>query len=557
MHDHFRLAERALGGGDTAAAQVHALLAVAQRLDRDRAEAPAPTSLQEPPANGATASGQPATSDEPVRPARFDVVLRPGEDVVAAVNAAPPGSTLLLPPGVVRGAWGLRPADGVQVWSQGTTNLRGTTLLPAGAWTRDARSRWRTRLTVRLLPDYATTENSRDPFDLNVQPEMLFAEGLPLLRVPSDPGPAQWSIEDGGDGSTHLVTGESPHEAMLELAHAGPGGAYDAVSSGASDVVLANLHLSHYAVPLFRGAVGRHHDDGDAMGSGWRLHAVAVTDVSAAGLSLGPGATMTRSFVTRCAQVGVRVSGGDDHRGAGVVTMRDSAVSGCGQRGLVAREAGGVHVEGCAAVGERLWLHDNEGNGWVVRDDPGAATAALRSSLVERNGSGGVVLHRCAAGEGTTHDLAENVVRGNGEHALLGTDEGAGIALVDTRALRLVANLVQGNAANQVVLADDGAPPGLRDVELRANHLAGRAPLVRLRRGRNGGANPRSEVRGGDNVWHALPDERVVVLPDGRLADLDGWALDGDRRALPEERPATPFVPAVRADATVGPVYER
>ncbi len=557
MTDHYLDATRLLAEGRTSDALVHAVLAVAQRMgaqDVTDGSKPNLAIVRDADASLRRANGNTPKESDLLPPARFDRTIQHGEDIVQVVNHAPPGTTIMLPSGVIRGVWGLRPRDGVEIWSDGTTELRGTTVLPLHRWENAGVGRWTTAMQFRLLPDYATSDNTRDPFDPNVQPEKLYADGVALRRVVSEPQAGEWSLELSDDGHHRIATGESPADSEIEFAHSGPDGTYDLISSSAAGVVLANFTVSRYATPLYRGAIGRLSEDRDAMGPGWRLHRILVTDVSGSGICLGEGALVEHCRVQRCGQTGIRAARqSDDSVGMEPIVITETAVSGCGHLVTTAHEGGAIHVDGIPTIGRKLWLYDNPGAGWVLDNDRHAKQAGLEQSLVERNGNAGVVDRRGAAFGGRTRTYTRNVIRFNGTSIASSSSDGSGLVIHDSADVQVMDCRVYGNAGHQVVLADHGDDPGLRRVSLSDNHVAGGRPLLKLQRGRTSSHNPRAEVTGRNNHWYARREERPIALPDGRLATLDAWALETDQLADPDNTPPDAFDLDVLTQASYGP----
>lgn len=433
-----------------------------------------------------------------------DVVVGPDDDLVAAVASAPPGSTVVLAPGVHRIAAPLRPADGLVVIGAGGAVLSGAVPLDDLRRTEEG---WSSppgtapRLPRLDVDDSPVCRPSAPECD---QPVTVFVGSRRLDPVaPGErPGPGEALLHADG----RVVLGADPAGEPVEVAVTPA-----AFVPGGDDVTVANLIIERFATTAQSGAVGVEE------ARGWRVIACELRDSAAAGVYLGPGGELRDSWVHHQGQIGVKGAG------EGVVVIGNRI-----DRNNTARfddywEAGGsklVRTRDLILSGN--WVHDNDGPGiWTDIDN---VDARIEGNLSERNARAGIWHEISFAAT-----IRGNLARDNGTAAEPQTDtEGAGIIVANSSDVLVEDNEVRGNGAGIVLREQErgGSELGpwvLDDVVVRDN-------LVVMAEGFTGIKADEPAAR--DLVFegnrYVVTDRPAFRLEDGRDVTLSRWRAAGN-----------------------------
>ncbi|ABF40669.1 hypothetical protein Acid345_1668 [Candidatus Koribacter versatilis Ellin345] len=231
-----------------------------------------------------------------------DVIhLSPGDDIQAAVNANPAGTSFVLSAGEYR-LQSIRPKDNDSFQGEGLVVLNGSQVLPAEpATTYTGQSLWKVRATPNRV-QYGQCQS--------VAPLCGYTQDLFVRGVLMAPAPYLIFLTPRSfyfDRNTHQIffvraQSSSVHAALfVELATRNY-----AFYGSAKGVRIANLVVEKYANEAQKGAIG-----GDRSGSGWTLDNVEVRWNHGAGVELGPRSTLQNSKIHHNGQLGVAMSGPD------------------------------------------------------------------------------------------------------------------------------------------------------------------------------------------------------------------------------------------------------
>lgn len=354
------------------------------------------------------------------------VVIAPGDDWQAVVDATAPGSTFVIEPGVHRAASVVVRSGDRFVGRDGAVMDGSRTVED---WTRDG-DRW-TSDGVQPTADEPRGD-LQDGWAQHGYPEELFLDGERLLHVagPDDVGPGSWWFDVAGE---RLVLGEDPtgHEVAISVvpfAFRGP---------MTTDVSIEGLEVRRYATPSQRGAI-------DALeATDWIVRGVDVHHNHGVGVRVDRGMVLADSRIADNGQIGVsgaQSSAGHDRP----IVVVNNEISGNGVlRYTPYWESGGVkltHAE--AAV-----VHDNVvvGNGGVgIWYDLDSSGGVITDNEVRDNAAAGIFYE--ISDRGT---IARNVVTDNGHD--VPADLAAGIWLSNSGLTSVTANVLVGNV-NEILL---------------------------------------------------------------------------------------------------------
>jgi hypothetical protein len=312
------------------------------------------------------------------------VPLTATQDVQAAIQAAPPGTTFLFSPGIYRQV-SIIPKDGDRFLGQGSTVLNGSKLLkmqPDGDLWSAAEP------VAKSDPKYCLKDHPRcfilsDLFiDDHIQAPVADRENL---------GPGTWYYDLDAQ-KVYLSTNPAGHKVELSTTVA-------AFSGRATNVQISGLVVEKYASPPQRGAIGS--GGVKAIPSGWTVTNVEARWNHGAGIHLGSNGRIDSCNVHDNGQLGLGGSGADILVSNNTIAFNNYA----GYR--VDWEAGATKFAKTDHLIVRSNnVHDNQGNGiWTDIDNI--------HLLVEKN----TVVNN--ANEGIRHEIGydavirDNLLRGN------------------------------------------------------------------------------------------------------------------------------------------------
>lgn len=216
------------------------------------------------------------------------ITLQAGDDIQAAVDAAPEGALFVLEPGIYR-QQRFTPKDRQQFTGQPGAILNGAMLL----------TDWRNHGDYWIEPSVPEPLQPRGRCrgggDLCKHREDLFIDGklYPRVATLEDLGPGMWMYLDG---AAYLTDDPSGHLVELSVIPRAVGG--DAV-----DVVLRNLIVEKYASAPQRGAI-------DARDSrGWQVIDVTARWNHGIGIYIGDGMLVLGGSYSRNGQMGMGGAG--------------------------------------------------------------------------------------------------------------------------------------------------------------------------------------------------------------------------------------------------------
>ena len=313
------------------------------------------------------------------------VTLSPGDNIQAAVTAAPAGTTFILNAGVYR-MQSVQPLSGDIFIGQGNVVLNGSQVLsfqtdPAGTalWVASA-----TASTVNHGPCQAG------------HPLCGYTQDLFIDNVLQTPVTNLQSMKSGTwyfdrtKGVVYVPTNPAAHVVEMSMKQY-------AFYGSASNVQLSNLIVEKYAAMAQNGAVG-----GNSSGTGWIVSKVESRWNHGRGISLGSGSQILNSFVHHNGQLGIALLGANSQAIGNEISWNNYA-------GFNASwEAGGSKFWGTTNLQVKSnYVHDNDGPGlWTDTDNVGTI---YDSNTVINN-----------VNEGIKHEVSynaiirNNTVKGNG-----------------------------------------------------------------------------------------------------------------------------------------------
>ncbi len=218
------------------------------------------------------------------------VTLSPGDNLQAAVDAAPAGTTFTLQLGVYR-MQRIAPKDGDLFVGQGTVVLNGSRVLtfqphPSGLWVASA------------SPLYSGKFPCAKAEPLCDQIQDLFVDNV-IQKPATTPVGLQpgWWFYDLKHQRIFLPVNPAGHTVEL-------GATPCAFYGTAKDVQIRGVIVEKYATHAQQGAIGDLKE-----GSGWTVDQVDVRWNHGAGVELGPGSTLSDSHIDHNGQLGVAMTG--------------------------------------------------------------------------------------------------------------------------------------------------------------------------------------------------------------------------------------------------------
>jgi hypothetical protein len=313
-------------------------------------------------------------------------MLSPGDDIQAAVSAAPTGTTFLLQPGVYR-MQSIEPKNNDVFSGQGpSVILNGSQILSfqkaasGNLWVAAGKS-----------TGVPTGINCNSNAPLCDAPQDLFIDGVRQLPVASAS-----KLTDGSwyfDHVNNLVylsmnpTGHMVELSMIALAFYG----------AATGVQINHVIVEKYGDDAQRGAIGNRRE-----GTAWVVDSVEVRWNHGAGVELGPGSTLSNSFIHHNGQLGAAMGGLNCTATGNEIAWNNYAGYNPGW------EAGGSKFWATTnLVVESNFVHDNAGPGlWT--DDNNVNTLYADNTVTNNLSTG--IQHEISYNA----TIRDNIVKGNG-----------------------------------------------------------------------------------------------------------------------------------------------
>ena len=222
------------------------------------------------------------------------VTLSPGDNIQAAVKAAPAGTTFLLKSGVYRMQVVL-PKAGDTFIGQGSVDFNGSEELsflhdPAGSGLYVSTAVASTAFHGSCQSLHPLCGYSQD----------LFIDGQlqNLVSTPAGLKSGSWYF-DRGHNKVYLPVNPAGH--VVEL-----GMESYAFYGSASNVHISNLTVEKYATPAQWGAVGGTTGQSGGLGSGWVVNTVETRWNHGGGIVLGDNSQILNSYVHNNGQIGIK-----------------------------------------------------------------------------------------------------------------------------------------------------------------------------------------------------------------------------------------------------------
>ena len=367
--------------------------------------------VEEPPIVDVTVPPEITESEDPV-------VVPPGADLPALVEASPEGTAFILESGIHRGHF-VEPKDGMRFTGEPGAIMTGAVLLSDFVPDGDTWILGGIEATVRdhgrCIEGYEGCSRSQD----------LFMDDVMLWQVTDevDLEPGSWLWEDGVIRVADDPTGRRVELSVEPYAFRG----------SADDVTIESLTVQKYATPAQEGAIQSQEPGEGERGRRWRIDSVDVSGVHGAGIRAGDDTLIIDSRIHRNGQLGVTGAGG-----TGLV-IESTEITDNNTAGFSWEwEAGGVKITNSfdvTLVGN--YVADNLGPGlWGDLDN---VDMRYLDNTVVRNGGPGIFHEICGAAL-----IEGNLVEDNGydKTAWLW---GAGILVAASSDTEVTGNIVRGN----------------------------------------------------------------------------------------------------------------
>jgi hypothetical protein len=275
-------------------------------------------------------------------------------------------------------------------------------------------------------------------YERDNHPEELFLDGRRLRHVgsKSQVTPGKWFFDYGAD---KIYMADDPNGHLVETSAAD-----HAFSGSATNVVLENLTVRHYANPAHTGAIRA------SDGSNWTIRFVDASYNHGAGIAAGPGTHIHNSKMTYNGQLGLAGNG----RYGSAMVIENNEIAYNRQLGYNWMwEGGGLKIsQSSNTIFRNNWVHHNNGPGiWFDVYNRGAT---IQSNLVEHNTTTGI-FYEISYGPAR---IFANTVRNNGagQPGALG----AGIRIANSNDVEVFGNAVDSNARGiMLTMNDRGSGP--------------------------------------------------------------------------------------------------
>ncbi len=371
--------------------------------------------LLRPPASGVAATMAPPSPE--TRTAR--ATGAPAGSLQALVDAAAPGATVVVPPGVYRET--VRITKPLTLSGSGA-ELRGSDVFTT--WTT-ATGGW---LSQRAVPELAAGGTCLVPgCD---RPEQVFLDGEPLRRVDAKPGSGEFAL----DASRRVLLGDDPAGHIVEVT-VRPAW----LTITASDVTVDGLTMNDAASPAQAGGVQLEEADRVTL-THLTLQGAHGADVVIHG---GQHIQLTDSELAGAGEEGLEVEDASD------VLIQGVAIHGNNTAAFdPAWEAGGLKalgVDGLQLLDDRSY--DNDGPGlWC---DAGCSNVTYSGNRVYDNSRAGIMAEISSGITITGNDVWEN----GWDFTTWGW--GAGILVSSSSSVTVSGNTVAWNADGISVVSQD------------------------------------------------------------------------------------------------------
>jgi parallel beta-helix repeat protein len=234
--------------------------------------------------------------------ARADVVVRPGDDLAALVDAHPPGTAFRIAAGVHRGQQ-VRPKDGDRFTGEVGAVLSGAVVLEG--WQREG-AYW----TLPVALEAGQAHGACDPRIAGYEgcrlPEDLFFDDEPLWQETSLSAldrSGEWFF-DYAAGRIYVL--DDPAAAVVEL-----GVTRHAFHGAARDVVIEGLVIEKYAAPAQHAAVHGREGTSGAMSRDWVVRDCLIRLNHGLAIRTGDGMRVIGNAILRNGQLGIGGQGED------------------------------------------------------------------------------------------------------------------------------------------------------------------------------------------------------------------------------------------------------
>ncbi|NNC92813.1 MAG: right-handed parallel beta-helix repeat-containing protein [Acidimicrobiia bacterium] len=367
----------------------------------------------------------------------FDVAILPGEDIQAAVDANPPGTTFLIRTGTHRNQR-VRPRDGQMFVGEPGALLTGAEEItgwgPDGNWWSTGGQTRNARISGHCETDTPRCNHTND----------LFVDDLTFLHVGSlaDLGPGRWFFDYDAD---RIYLGEDPTGRLVEMSVT-----EQAFFGDADNVRIFDLVIEKYAVPAQQAAVDSRLGVGTGFGADWIVDNVEVRLCHGVGINVTDRGIIRNSSSHHNGQLGISAQGFD-------VVIEGNEIAYNNLAGFWHDwEAGGTKFASIDNVIVRgNYVHHNVGMGlWV---DVHARNSLLEDNRSEYNYRSGISVEKSY---GTV--VRNNHVEGNGlddPRGIMWTWS-AGILIYVTTDAEVYGNTVVNNANGiSAIQQDRGSGP--------------------------------------------------------------------------------------------------
>jgi hypothetical protein len=239
--------------------------------------------------NGTISATAPVTSSTNPGP----IIIYPGEDILAKVNAAPAGAAFVLKAGVHHPTGSITPKDGQQFSGEPGTILSGARSLTG--WIQDG-SRWYlTGQTQQGIINGSDSSVCVAGHPRCAYPEDLFInDGIKLhVATQAEVGPGKWFFDYAAD---RIYIGDNPAGARVETSITPL-----AFGGSAGGVTIRNLIIEKYANPSQNGVI--------RGGANWTVDSNEVRWNHGIGIHMGPSRKVLNNKVHHQGQMGIGGSG--------------------------------------------------------------------------------------------------------------------------------------------------------------------------------------------------------------------------------------------------------
>ena len=382
------------------------------------------------------------------------IVIKPGQDPQAVINAHPAGSTICFAAGLHRIRTTIHPKANSTLASAARAVLTGS--VPLTAWT-PAGSRWVTR--GALPPAYGMTGQCEDnKANICHLREQVFVDGTHLSRV-SSLAQVRAGTFYADYAANAIYLGSNPNGHAVEMAKTPA-----AIESGAPGVTVRGLTIEHFASAPQAGAL--------IAGPGWTVKANEVRWNKSVGLMLVKAAKtrVERNLVHHNGQLGL------GQYSSAAATISSNVITSNNTDGfwIADWESGGIKSTRSSGTVSGNLIRDNKGVGmWADVADDGRV---ISGNKIQNNAADGIRYEISRNGL-----IENNTVTGNG----FGTGRGSGTSLWDggginvntSTNVRIRNNTVSGNV-NGISIQSRNRGDGpwgrylLRNVQVTGNLVA-------------------------------------------------------------------------------------